>query len=101
MNNETDFPKLDRAALLKRLKERNGARPAKPGITAIPRADRNAPLPLSWSQQRLWFLDQLDPAAGVSYNMPASLRLSGKLDRDALRRALDRIVARHESLRTA
>ncbi|NHZ33324.1 non-ribosomal peptide synthetase, partial [Massilia rubra] len=59
-----------------------------------------APLPLSFAQQRLWFLDQLDHAAGAAYHMPAGLRLSGQLDTDALVRALDRIVARHESLRT-
>ncbi|NHZ35817.1 non-ribosomal peptide synthetase, partial [Massilia rubra] len=63
-------------------------------------ASRAAPLPLSFAQQRLWFLDQLDHAAGAAYHMPAGLRLSGQLDTDALVRALDRIVARHESLRT-
>jgi amino acid adenylation domain-containing protein len=69
-------------------------------LSAIPPADRNAALPLSWAQQRLWFLDQLDHAAGAAYHMPAALRLSGTLDRDALRATLDRIVARHEGLRT-
>jgi amino acid adenylation domain-containing protein len=69
-------------------------------LSAIPPADRNAALPLSWAQQRLWFLDQLDHAAGAAYHMPAALRLSGTLDRDALRATLDRIVARHEDLRT-
>ncbi|MGJ7902565.1 amino acid adenylation domain-containing protein, partial [Lysobacter sp. 1R34A] len=69
-------------------------------LAPIAPADRNGPLPLSWAQQRLWFLDQLDPAAGAAYHMPAALRLSGKLDRDALKAALDRVVARHESLRT-
>ncbi|UYK74852.1 amino acid adenylation domain-containing protein [Xanthomonas sacchari] len=46
------------------------------------------------------FLDQLDHAAGAAYHMPAALRLSGHLDRIALQRTLDRIVERHESLRT-
>ncbi|MCF5709236.1 amino acid adenylation domain-containing protein [Pseudomonas syringae] len=63
-------------------------------------APRTGLLPLSLAQQRLWFLDQLDPAASVAYHMPAALQLRGQLDRKALQRALDRIVARHESLRT-
>ncbi|MEB2125861.1 amino acid adenylation domain-containing protein, partial [Xanthomonas campestris pv. campestris] len=63
-------------------------------------ADRSAALPLSWAQQRLWFLDQLDPAAGLAYHIPAALRLQGALDVAALQATLDRIVARHESLRT-
>jgi amino acid adenylation domain-containing protein len=69
-------------------------------LSAIAPADRNAALPLSWAQQRLWFLDQLDHAAGAAYHIPAALRLRGALDRDALRATLDRIVARHEGLRT-
>ncbi|MGQ5273687.1 condensation domain-containing protein, partial [Xanthomonas arboricola pv. corylina] len=52
------------------------------------------------AQQRLWFLDQLDPAAGLAYHIPAALRLQGTLDVVALQATLDRIVARHESLRT-
>ncbi|MDO8052422.1 condensation domain-containing protein, partial [Janthinobacterium sp. SUN211] len=66
----------------------------------IPLVDRGGALPLSWSQQRLWFLAQLDDAASAAYHMPAALRLSGRLDRAALKATLDRIVARHESLRT-
>src|SRR5690606_15555021 len=64
------------------------------------RADRSRPLPLSFAQQRLWFLDQLDHAAGAAYHMPAALRLHGLLDREILQATLDRIVARHENLRT-
>ncbi|MEB1531098.1 condensation domain-containing protein, partial [Xanthomonas sp. WHRI 7945] len=66
----------------------------------IPRADRSVAMPLSWAQQRLWFLDQLDRAAGAAYHIPTALRLSGALNRTALQASLDRIVARHESLRT-
>ena len=58
------------------------------------------PLPLSLAQQRLWFLDQLDRAASAAYHMPAALRLLGKLDIAALQATLNRLVARHESLRT-
>ncbi|AUX43556.1 uncharacterized protein SOCE26_050060 [Sorangium cellulosum] len=65
----------------------------------IVRASRDAPLPLSFGQQRLWFLDQLDPGRSV-YNVPAALRLRGRLDRGALARALGEIVRRHEALRT-
>jgi amino acid adenylation domain-containing protein len=67
----------------------------------IPRADRSGALPLSLAQQRLWLLDQINPQAATAYHMPGALRLSGPLDLDALQRALDRIVARHESLRTS
>jgi amino acid adenylation domain-containing protein len=69
-------------------------------LPPIEAADRSQLLPLSWSQQRLWFIDQLDPAAGKAYHIAVGVRLQGRLDRDALRASLDRIVARHESLRT-
>ncbi|WP_019305241.1 non-ribosomal peptide synthetase, partial [Xanthomonas oryzae] len=69
-------------------------------LPAIVPADRSAALPLSFAQQRLWFLAQLDPQAGLAYLMPNGLRLHGRLDRRALRLALNRIVARHETLRT-
>nr|WP_280515409.1 non-ribosomal peptide synthetase [Xanthomonas sp. D-109] len=60
----------------------------------------DAALPLSWSQERLWFLDRLDPAASLAYHMPAALRLQGRLDLQALQSALDDLAARHEVLRT-
>ncbi|MBB4133257.1 non-ribosomal peptide synthetase, partial [Xanthomonas sp. 3075] len=69
-------------------------------LPAIVPADRSTPLPLSFAQQRLWFLARLDAQAGLAYLMPNGLRLRGTLDRHALRQALDRIVARHETLRT-
>src|SRR5206468_7440633 len=56
-------------------------------------------MPLSFAQQRLWFLDQLEPNSAL-YNMPSLLRLTGTLDPGALQRALDSIVRRHEALRT-
>ncbi len=56
-------------------------------------------LPLSFSQQRLWFLDQLEPNS-VAYQMPFPVRLAGALDVAALRRSLGEIVRRHEALRT-
>ncbi len=55
--------------------------------------------PTSFSQQRLWFLDQLEPDT-AAYNLPRTLRLTGKLDVAALTKAFKRTVSRHESLRT-
>jgi amino acid adenylation domain-containing protein/non-ribosomal peptide synthase protein (TIGR01720 family) len=60
---------------------------------------RDGPLPLSFSQQRLWFLDQMEPASHA-YNLPVAVRLEGPLDRHAVERAVRGLVARHESLRT-
>jgi len=62
-------------------------------------ARRDRPLPLSGAQQRLWFLDDLT-AGGTEYNTGVGVRLGGPLDGAALRRALDRLAARHDSLRT-
>ncbi len=56
-------------------------------------------LPLSFAQQRLWFIDQLQPNISA-YNVPAALRLKGLLKVDALERCINEVVRRHESLRT-
>ncbi len=69
--------------------------PAEP----IQPARRGGELPLSAAQERLWFLAQLDAASPI-YDIPAGLRLRGRLDAAALARALAALVARHESLRT-
>ncbi|MET3498371.1 amino acid adenylation domain-containing protein, partial [Variovorax boronicumulans] len=69
-------------------------------LPAVTPAGRGAPLPLSFAQQRLWFLAQMDARAGAAYNIPGGVRLIGPLERSALQRALDTIVARHEALRT-
>lgn len=66
-------------------------------IEPLSRAGR---LPLSSAQQRLWFLDQLDPGS-VLYNLPLSMRISGTLDLPALEQSFQRVVQRHESLRTS
>ena len=65
----------------------------------ILRVARKKELPLSFSQQRLWFLDQYEPNSSV-YNIPSALRLRGALDIGALEQSLNEIIRRHEILRT-
>jgi amino acid adenylation domain-containing protein len=68
-------------------------------LPAIARVDRAGVVPVSFAQQRLWFLDQLSPG-GVTYTVPGAVRIRGPLDVDALRASLREIVRRHEILRT-
>jgi amino acid adenylation domain-containing protein len=68
-------------------------------IPLITQTSREVPIPLSFSQQRLWFLDQLDPG-NTAYNSTFALRLVGPLNIYALNASIDRIIQRHESLRT-
>ncbi|HWO66711.1 MAG TPA: amino acid adenylation domain-containing protein, partial [Umezawaea sp.] len=68
-------------------------------LADIPVVPRDGGLPLSFAQQRLWFLDEFEPG-GTEYLTPSILRLRGRLDRSALDTALTALVARHESLRT-
>jgi amino acid adenylation domain-containing protein len=75
---------------------------SEPAGREIPRAPRDRPLPLSFAQQRLWFLHQIMPeGAAALYNGPLPVRLSGRLDVAALECGLREIVRRHEALRTA
>ncbi len=63
----------------------------------------NEPLPLSFAQERLWLLDQLNSlkvGKSAAYNMPAALHLQGRLDRAALVASLNELIRRHEILRT-
>ncbi len=78
-----------------------GAGPAPPPPPPpVARAPRPAAgMPLSFAQQGVWFLDQLEPANPL-YNMAGALSLTGRLDAAALRRAIQAVVARHETLRT-
>ncbi|WP_308016560.1 non-ribosomal peptide synthetase [Jidongwangia harbinensis] len=78
------------------VRRRRRAGPARPPL--VPRAD-DGPAPLSFNQQRLWFIDQLVPG-NAAYHIPVAVRLRGRLDTGALRQALDRTVRRHDSLRT-
>ncbi|MFF2744146.1 non-ribosomal peptide synthase/polyketide synthase [Kitasatospora sp. NPDC058048] len=87
-----------REALRRRLAGRAGTAQTA-ADRAIPRADRSRPLPPSFVQQRLWFLDRLRPG-DPRYNSAVALRFTGALDRAALAAALTAVVARHEALRT-
>jgi amino acid adenylation domain-containing protein len=71
----------------------------RPQLPAIVPAAREQDPPLSFAQERLWFMDQLQPGSAF-YNIPLALRLTGALDVPALGRALAEVVRRHEALRT-
>ncbi|WP_122845172.1 non-ribosomal peptide synthetase, partial [Pseudomonas viridiflava] len=68
-------------------------------LPAIQVIRHEGPVPLSFAQQRLWFLAQMEDA-NSAYNIPLGLQLNGQLDTRALKRALERIVVRHDSLRS-
>jgi ribosomal protein S18 acetylase RimI-like enzyme len=85
-----------KALLLRRVKENRVLAPSQP---TIPRRTVTSPCPLSYSQQRLWFLDQLEPG-NSAYNVYRAVRLTGVLNRAALHRSFEEIVRRHSILRT-
>ncbi|HVZ39800.1 MAG TPA: condensation domain-containing protein [Candidatus Kapabacteria bacterium] len=84
-----------RALLMEKLREEGRQRKG----TGIGRYERNGPIPQTFAQQRLWFLDRLQPG-GSFYNMPECARLEGRLDLDRFNRCFNDIIRRHESLRT-
>jgi amino acid adenylation domain-containing protein len=83
--------------LFKRLLAQKGVTLSR--LPIVPRKKTTDPLPLSFAQQRLWFLDQLEPSTS-SYNIFDTLTFTGPLDTTALASALNEIVRRHEVLRT-
>ena len=87
-----------RRALLEALLKREGV-PTAP-VERIPRRQDQGPAPLSFAQQRLWFLSQLEPGL-PAYNLPSAVRFTGRLDTQALEKSLNEIVRRHHALRTA
>ena len=84
----------NKAAIIDLLSSTQSEAPA-----GIPVADRSGKLPLSFGQERLWFLDELEPGSSL-YNIPTAIKLTGDLNVDALRQAFLKLIARHESLRT-
>ncbi|MFL6261093.1 MAG: condensation domain-containing protein [Thermoanaerobaculia bacterium] len=69
-------------------------------VAPIPRRPAGIPPPLSFAQQRLWFLDHLEPGS-PAFNIPLAVRLQGRLDVTSLRRALSEVVRRHQILRSS
>ncbi len=89
----------DRLAFFEQLKrEKKGQRPVT-GIPLTRRTEEEGPLPLSFAQQRLWFLEQFEPGTSL-YNMPEIWLLQGTLHCALLQHAFDALVIRHEILRT-
>jgi amino acid adenylation domain-containing protein len=88
-------PKL--SAFAERVRSALGGRAEIPPLVSRPRPSH---VPLSFAQQRLWFLEQLFPG-NRAYHVPLSLRFSGHLDRSAFARSLDALRKRHEVLRTS
>src|SRR6267378_1055398 len=85
LQNELELSAAEKRALLADLLRKKVAQPRK--------------VPMSFAQQRLWFLDQFEPGS-ASYNISRAARLTGQLNLAALQGALNAIMARHESLRT-
>ncbi|WP_460860576.1 condensation domain-containing protein, partial [Rheinheimera gaetbuli] len=88
------FLKRNKSGVLQLIEEQNAQ-----DTYSIKRRSSSDAIPLSFAQQRLWLLEQIDGGSAL-YNMPNAIRLSGTLDFDALNGAFSTIVHRHESLRT-
>lgn len=76
------------------------SRPSRSKPSPLAVGPRTGPLPLSYAQERLWYLDQLESGAGTRYQVARAIRIRGELDLRAFKEALTAIVRRHESLRT-
>ncbi|MFA0813513.1 amino acid adenylation domain-containing protein [Microbulbifer epialgicus] len=88
-----EFPTIE--GLARALKEYS----TEAALPPIERVDRNQPLPLSYAQQRLWFIDQLE-GDSTQYNMPGSLKIIGDFNESAFFKTIDQLLSRHEVLRT-
>ncbi|BAZ30180.1 non-ribosomal peptide synthase [Cylindrospermum sp. NIES-4074] len=86
-----------RALLLQRLNQKKSQVAE---IQIAPQLPKNQSIPLSFAQQRLWFLEQFDPGQ-ATYNISSAVRLRGKLNAIALEQSLNAVIERHEALRTA
>jgi amino acid adenylation domain-containing protein len=95
---QTIFERSTLAGLAERIDDamRSGGGLRAPRLERVPHGDR---VPLSFAQERLWFLSQLEPES-PAYNIPIALRLEGRLDLPSLDRSLTELLRRHESLRT-
>ena len=91
LNNDQEISRIERAT-----RKDGSVDMSQPKIVPISRSGNP---PLSFGQQRLWYLDQLGPETAV-YNLPDAYRLTGRLDRAALEKSLNEIIRRHEVLRT-
>jgi len=91
------LPPQQRLMLLKALRQEAAATEES---NKIPKRSQNSLCPLSFSQQRLWFIDQLTPG-NPAYNIAAAVQLKGELNLEALEQSFNQIVKRHEALRTS
>ncbi len=88
----------ERRALLQKLLQESQV--VAPETVIKPHSRDGRPLPLSYAQERLWFMQQLEPQS-AAYNVPAAYRLEGDLDTTALHKAFNALLQRHEVLRTS
>lgn len=100
-NHQTPLSEKQQAVLDRLLKgQLAGKLKGKLKMEKIPPRKVFSPVPLSFSQQRLWVLDQLLSGKSTMYNLPSALRIRGDIDVESLERTLNEIIRRHESLRT-
>src|SRR6476646_8524763 len=86
-------------SMAERLKEELATAGQSAPVAGIQRVERDGgPLPLSYAQQRLWFIDQMEPGSAL-YNIPLAGKVTGVLDKNALQKSFNEIVRRHEVLR--
>jgi len=97
---EVSFKSLFETPTILKLSQLIEASQENVALTPILPLPRNEQMPLSFAQQRLWFLDQLESVSG-NYNIPLVLNLTGKLEFESLQQALNAVIQRHEVLRTS